>query len=213
MKLWTLNRTAFLMEAKNKEQSEKLTNIETNKTYGCTVEKYGRFNHIKGLIFLKEFDIEDMQEFKEGLQESYCSVEVERASYIKARSGATAYVITLNQEHLPFSIYMQGEKQDTRVQTFENTPMICSKCQSYGHTAKRCNREMVCKLCAEKGHSKQECLKSGEEYKCVHCAGNHREQEEEKHTGESFAQMFDCKMSENDKRKDLPWMLKIIERK
>ena len=28
VKLWTLNRTAFLIEAKNKEQSEKLTNIK-----------------------------------------------------------------------------------------------------------------------------------------------------------------------------------------
>ena len=183
-----------------------------------------------------------MQEFKEGLQESYCVVKVERASYIKARSEATAYVITFNKEHLPFSIYIPSEKQDTIVQPFENKPIICNMCQSYDHTAKRCNGEMVCKLRAEKGHNKQECLKSGEEYKCVHCAGNNMtgsracgkqiretelsqiqmqrkvpfrralqikavEQQEQRHTGESFAQMFDCKMSENDKRKFSPWML------
>ena len=51
MKMWTLNQTAFLIEAKNKEQSEKLTTIRAIKTYWCTVEKYGRLNHIKGLFF------------------------------------------------------------------------------------------------------------------------------------------------------------------
>ena len=167
------NRTAFLIETKNKEQCEKSTNKKTIKTYGCTVEKYGRFNHIKWLIFLTEFEIEDMQEFKERWQESYCIVDVERASYIKARSGATAYVITFNQEHIHFSIYIISEKQDTRMQPFENTHMIRNKCQSYGHTAKRCNEETVCKQFAEKGRSKQECQKSGEEYKCVYCGGKH----------------------------------------
>ena len=102
---------------------------------------------------MTEFKVEDMQELKEGLQESYCVVEVERASYVKARSGATVCVITFNQDHLHFSICVPGEKQDTRVQPFKNKPMICNKCQSYGPTANRSNGEIVCKLCAEKGHS------------------------------------------------------------
>ena len=172
-KVSTLNRTSFLIEAKNEEQSNKVTNIKKIKDYECTVEKYGRFNYVKGLIFLSEFEIEDLQEFKEGLQESYSVIEVEKASFIKSNSGSTAYVITFNQEYLPFSIYIPGERQDTRVQPFDSRPMICNTCQLYGHTAKRCSKEKVCKLCSESGHGKEECARNVEEFKCYHCSENH----------------------------------------
>ena len=47
------------------------------KQYKCEIKKYDRFNLNKGLIYLGEFEVEDLAEFKAWLQESYPVVEVE----------------------------------------------------------------------------------------------------------------------------------------
>ena len=66
-KITTLKRTSFLIEAINQEQSEKLKNIESIKDLKCEVIPYDRFNYSKGLIFVSEFEISDLKEFKREL--------------------------------------------------------------------------------------------------------------------------------------------------
>ena len=172
-KVWTMNKTSFLARVDSKEESEKMAEITEVKQYKCETKAYDRFNHIKGLIYISEYEVENLAEFKTWLQESYAIVDVERAAFIKTRPGTTAYIVTFNQEQLPYSIYIPGERQDTRVQPFTSRPMMCHKCQGYGHTVKRCDNEKVCRKCAEEGHDKENCEKSENEYKCCHCAGQH----------------------------------------
>ena len=186
-KITTLNRTSFLIEASNQEQSEKLENIESIKDLKCEVIPYDRFNYSKGLIFVSEFEISDLEEFKRGLQERYAVVRVERATFIKTKGTTSAYIITFSQEYVPYSIYIPGERFDTRVKPFMDRPMICNNCQMYGHTAKKCSRAKVCRQCSEEGHGKEECRKGEKEFKCCHCSESHAagSQECSKHQRES----------------------------
>ena len=170
-KISTLSRSSFLIEITEKDQAEKVMEITSVKQFNCTVNKYDRFNHKKGLIYVSEFDIENVEDFKQGLQENYSVIDVEKATFIKAREGTTAFILTFNLEHVPHSIYIPGERQDTRVQSYISRPMMCIKCQEYGHTVKRCTGAKVCRRCAEVGHGREECQK--QELKCYHCKGDH----------------------------------------
>ena len=96
------------------------------------------------MIFLSEFDIDDVQLFKEELLENYNVSEIKRAEFIKTRNPNTkAFIITLSQEKLPYTLYIPGERSDTKVIPSNNKPMLCRNCQKYGHTDKRCNNTEI----------------------------------------------------------------------
>ena len=76
-------------------------------------------NQSKGLIYVYEYDIDDLNEFTLGLQENYKLKSVEKATFIKPRSEHTsAFLITFDQETVPDSIYIPGERSDTKVYPF-----------------------------------------------------------------------------------------------
>ena len=104
------------------------------------------------MIYVDEFDVKNVEELKEGLMESYPIVEAQRAEFMKSKYGNTLLIVTFDQEHIPYSIYIPGEKHDTRIQPFINKLMMCNNCQEYGHTVKRCIKAKVCRLCAGEGY-------------------------------------------------------------
>ena len=58
-----------------------------------------------------------------------------------------------------------GERQNTKVYPFNDKPMICYKCQGYGHTSKRCkSNAIICRRCSAMGHYAYECKSS--DFKC-----------------------------------------------
>ena len=67
--------------------------------------------------------------------EMYDIRESTLASLIKPKSENTfAVLITFNGSNLPYNIYIPGERHDCRIYTLTNRPMMCTKCQKYGHT-------------------------------------------------------------------------------
>ena len=113
-----------------------------------------------------------MDEFKHHLSEQYDIEKIEKAPFIRSRRNETSYIVTFNEEKLPYSVYIPGEVTDTVVNNFNSRPMLCKNCQEYGHTAKRCrNEEPRCRQCAEIGHKSENC--SANNPKCHHCNEDH----------------------------------------
>ena len=167
------NRLSLTVEVSSEKQGEYVREIKEVEGFPCEVVVHPRYNHNRALIYVHEFDIENMNDFKNELQTRYNIVDVQPATFIKTRSPQThVFIVTFMQEHLPYSIYIPGERQDTKVIKFKNKPLMCAKCLQYGHASKFCKRqESTCKKCSVLGHSVEQC--SGEEEKCVHCGETH----------------------------------------
>ena len=120
-----------------------------------------------------ELKFDDVQLFKEELRENYNVSEIELAEFIKKRKPNTkAFIITFSQEKLPYTLYIPGERSDTKVKPYNDRPMLCRQCQNYGHTDKRCkNTQTICRRCSAIVHTSQDC--TSEEPNCTHCSENH----------------------------------------
>ena len=165
------SKSKLLVQSRSAEQTKKLLKIK--KVFGaeCTISALTSFNTSKGLIRLKQYDIDDMEEFKVHLSEQGKVETIEKAPFIKSRYGETAYVVTFHTEKLPYTVYIPGEVADTVVHPFKSRPMLCKTCQEYGHTAKRCKKaEMRCRRCSEIGHNHMNC---SNQPKCHHCKEAH----------------------------------------
>ena len=143
--IFGMNKTSVIVEVHNGEQSAKILALENVCLTPCKAAPYERFNYITGLIYVSEFDIEDLEEFKEGLQDYNVDI-IKRAAFIRPKnSEAHAFLITFRQECAPHGIYIYipCERQDTKAYPFNDKPIICYKCQGYGHSSKRCKSDAV----------------------------------------------------------------------
>ena len=172
-RLFGNNRTSLTVEISSQDQEEKVRAIKEIDGYPCEIVVHPRYNYTKALINVHEFDLDSIEEFKEELQSRYNIVDVQPATFIKTRSLQTCvFIVTFQQENLPYSIYIPGERQDTRVIPFKDKPLMCKNCQQYGHAKKYCKKqEATCGKCAVVGHSVERC-DSGI-VKCVHCSEAH----------------------------------------
>ena len=65
------------------------------------------YNKAKGIIYIQEYDNENLEQFKTDLQENYEVTNVIKASFIKTRTeGTTAFLITFSMAVLPETIYI-----------------------------------------------------------------------------------------------------------
>ena len=168
------NSTSVTVEVHSKEQAQKMHEVTTVDGFPCETMVHPRYNHSKGLIYTYEFDVENLEDFKAGLNERYNITDVQQATFIKTKSEqAHAFIVYFNQRDLPYSIYIPGEKQDTRVFQFRNKPLICHKCQGYGHNSKWCrSKEDICRRCSAAGHDITKC--TAETPVCYYCKEAHQ---------------------------------------
>ena len=59
-----MNKTSVIVEVHNGEQSAKTLALENVCHTPCKATPYERFNYTTGLVYINEFDIEDLEEFK-----------------------------------------------------------------------------------------------------------------------------------------------------
>ena len=110
------NRRSVAVEVETKEQSERMVEVKETDNIPCHVKEHPRYNYTKAVIYVHEFELENVEEFKEGLKAQYDLTETQPASFIKTKFAQTQiFILTFQQEHLPYSIYISGERQDTRV--------------------------------------------------------------------------------------------------
>ena len=166
------SRSKCTIKTKNSEQSEECLKITSLCDKSCTVRLHPRLNVSVGLVYLRSFDISDMDQFRDYLneQDNENRVEkVERANFIKTGEGTSAYLVTFIGERLPYTIYLPGEPADTVVREFKSKPMLCRKCLTYGHSTGKCKKPVpVCQRCTEEGHNRNECKSTA--IKCKYCS-------------------------------------------
>ena len=165
-------KNTLTIQCRSKAQAEKIVKITKISNTECKIFPHAKFNQSKGLIFLKEFDIEDVEELENELGTTYNVARVERANFIKTRSGIQAFIVTFNEEAPPYDIYIPGERSDTTVKPYYPRPMLCKKCWDYGHTLKNCKEETpICKQCSSSDHESNNC--TAETLFCHHCGEAH----------------------------------------
>ena len=168
------SRNKIIVQTKNADQTRKCLEISSLNQTKCEVKLHPRFNQCQGLIYLRECDFDDTQDLEHYLAKNYNVGDLTRADFIKSRrAGVNAFILTFNQETLPYSVYIPGEISDTVVYKFGSKPMMCSYCLAYGHTRKKCKKETPrCRRCAEGGHMETDCTASTQ--KCFHCSEDHK---------------------------------------
>ena len=73
------------VEITSREQGDKIKDIKEMDGFPCEICKHPKYNYIRGLIYVHEFDLENVEDFKNGLQGTY-NVDVRPATFIKTRS-------------------------------------------------------------------------------------------------------------------------------
>lgn len=174
-RIFSINRNKVIVEVESEEKSTNLTLISSVDGIPCRVSKYDAFNTNRGLIYVKhiDFSLDDaLPSFKRWLSERYDIEDVTLATFITPKDKNTkALIVNFNTNNLPYTIYIHGEENDTKVYPFHNKPMRCNHCQNYGHTAKRCRSETpICRRCSLPDHKSDECTN---EKLCYHCKGEH----------------------------------------
>ena len=132
------NSTSFTIEVSTVLQAEKLGNSLTINDCTYDVIPHPYFNKTRGLNYVEDVKINDIIEFKEYLQNRYENLhEITEAPFIKSRNiGTQVFIVEFNQDHLPHSLYIPGERTDGRIYKFRNKPLLCNKCLQYGHPQK-----------------------------------------------------------------------------
>ena len=119
------------IEAASKIQAQNLQQIDEVENCSCTVTLHPKFNYCKGIIYIYECDIEEIDEFRDYLGEKYNVIEIQPATFIRTRDPKTkAFIVTFNQDESPHSLYIPGERQDTKVYSFGKRPILCNNCLS-----------------------------------------------------------------------------------
>ena len=110
----------------------------------CEMMAYDKMNNYRGLIYIAEYDIEDLEILVDRLEEQGVTQAIE-AKWIRTRQLTThAFPLTFNKDSLPEYIKIPGEAFRTKIYEYIEKHMQCRKCQENGHTAKRWRRNTAC---------------------------------------------------------------------
>lgn len=177
-KITSLNRSDFVIRVEPSEtNAEKLSLVTSIQDVPCTITPSSVLNSCKGIIYIEECNLSsevafgDLKEYL--IEDNPTIINVELASFIKPRKPNTyAVLLTFSTPKPQYSIYIPGERQDSRVYPFHNKPMHCRKCQHYGHTYRKCKSiEERCQNCSQNSHSAKEC--NSDVICCFNCRGSH----------------------------------------
>ena len=165
-------RDGFLIEVSSKQQGETLLTVNTLCDHSCRVLKHDFFNVNKGLIYVYNNEVNDLESFKGGLGSQFSITDIVPATWIKPKNDkAKALLVSFGQDTLPEYVHIPGEYQETKVYPYKDRPMQCNICQKYGHVASRCSASQpTCGNCGGR-HNNKDCEQ--DESHCCLCGGAH----------------------------------------
>ena len=76
---------SFTVETQNADQGSKITQRKEVEGFPCEVYIHSRYSQSKGIIYIREFNITNTEEFKEYLQEEYNIAEITAYTFIKTK--------------------------------------------------------------------------------------------------------------------------------
>ena len=171
----TTHKNGYIVKIESKEQYDRIKPLSKLVEVPCKVLEDGEmlkaYNNTKGLVYITDFDVDNLTTLEEGLKLRYNISEVRLAHWIHPRNEKSkAFLITFNESRIPSSLYIPGEAR-VRVYPYLNRPLICKNCFGYGHPAKYCKNAMRCVKCGG-SHQIVECKRIIPE--CIHCGGELR---------------------------------------
>ena len=166
-------RDGFLVEVSTAEEGKALESLKEISSQTCRISTYEFFNVQKGILYVYNNDFDDIESFKEGLNEQFPVASIIHAHWIKPKNPrAKAFMISFSLENLPEQVHIPGEYTKTKVYPYKDRPMQCAFCQEYGHVAKRCSaKKATCGKCSG-SHSTSSC--ENQVLLCCLCQGSHR---------------------------------------
>ena len=89
--------------------SNKAIGMKNLMGLACTAQAHKILKRSKGLIYIKDFSMENVCSFQEGMKAKYQVSEIMKARWIKPRSeDHTAWLLTFNSDTLPETINIPG---------------------------------------------------------------------------------------------------------
>ena len=168
-KVQSLASGKLMITTNTKEQVESLLKAELflNK-YRIKVNMAWNRQIKCGKIYSSSLTGMMMEEILESLRSQ--GVVGVRKLYHNPRHPCHWYVLAFLRD-VPETVNMEYLR--LKVHEYYPSPMLCTKCYLYGHTASKCRNMARCMKCTERGHKVAECPKQSEELKCSNCLQNH----------------------------------------
>lgn len=165
-------KKGFIIKAPSAHQASKLQKLTKIFDIDCTVAFHSSYNSSKGIIYVRDYDIDNLPSFAEGLKVNCGVSEAAQATWIKPKNNnCKAFMISFNQTRTPDSISIPGEQTKTKVYEHIPRPLLCKRCLEYSHTKNHCTNQIRCHKCTEE-HLTVNCDR--ETSKCLHCALPHK---------------------------------------
>ena len=71
------------VEVETEKQSGRIVEVKEIDNMSCQVKEHSRYNYTKAIIYVHEFDLENAEEFKEGLKAQHHVTDIQLASFIE----------------------------------------------------------------------------------------------------------------------------------
>ncbi|GBL78439.1 hypothetical protein AVEN_42936-1 [Araneus ventricosus] len=165
-----LNNGHLLIEVKNKQQSENITQLKKIGEFQVNVAVHRSLNHSRGVISEREFqrDLEDILDcLKDQKVIAVRRITIKRNNQILPTKHL---ILTFNTPTLPKSVKITYI--NCPVKPYIPDPLRCFKCQKFGHTITACRGDKeICARCSLPDHNSKNC--SSTTAKCYNCEGDH----------------------------------------
>lgn len=161
-------KEGLLIESANISQSKKLLSLKHFQEDEVEVVPHTTLNYCKGVVVCSDLLNCDVAEIQQNLTKENV-VDVKRITTRKDGSivNTASLILTFNKRTLPNKIKAGIYVLDVR--PYIPAPLRCFKCQEFGHTSVRCNKEQIC-VCGNAPHPGSSCP---DPIKCINCQGQH----------------------------------------
>ncbi|GBM45860.1 hypothetical protein AVEN_26402-1 [Araneus ventricosus] len=203
-----LNNGHFLIEVRNKQQSENIAQLKKIGEFEVNVAVHRSLNHSRGVISEREFQRDLEEDILDCLKDQ--KVIAVRRITIKRNSQILPIkhlILTFNTPNLPKSVKITYI--NCPVKPYIPDTLRCFKCQKFGHTITACRGDKkICARCSLPDHNSKNC--SSTTAKCYNCEGDHpdyfrsypRYKEKEIQTVKITKKLIISRSSENSKRQN-----------
>ena len=164
------NKTTFTIEISTEKESKYLSSLRFLNNIPVQISVNETNNVNKGLIYVYNYDMSNFPTFRNDLMKHLGVIDVVEPTWIKRQDQMSKPLLLSFQSDVPNFVDIPGERAKTKVYEYKRRPMLCHKCQTYGHTEKYCAGDVLCGCCSVKGHRAAECAALP---KCNHCGADH----------------------------------------
>ena len=160
----TKNRTTFSVELATEVACREILKVRTIGEWQVQIKRSETKGGSKGLVYVYGYNMIKIEEFMKGLIAEHGLIDAVEAHWIRPKNNQARPLLLTFREDMPGYLDIPGERMKTRVFEYNPRPMMCRKCQKYGHVFKNCREQAVCARCSEDGHDRTECKGA-----CVRC--------------------------------------------